>query len=299
MIQKNEKVLAITPYYKVAAIIEALERAGTNIKGFSLLRSEPDLVYKVARLINNEILGSTELDNQLLSLLDDSRFFGPADWLKYYDIEVIGLKLPKPVEELKAILESPCPFVEGKKVKETHYLFCMPFDYTEKPLTVNQWLEIYKHEASINFRGVDDRGHNCGYYDSDYRKLDFSKTTTANYVWYLMFEGVIPDSKNKSFFEQVHFLKNQKYELPRAIEILSMLLLVFEKNKYLIGGSSLISGRTTDPYLVYTQVTIGTMNLNGREIFIYDGPNRNDLPIKTSDITNPNVGVFGYKKLYI
>lgn len=295
MITKNEKVLAITPYYKVTATIEAMERAGTNIKGFSLLRSKPDLANKVARLINNEILGTVELDNQLLSLLDNNSFFGPADWLKYFDIEVIGLKLPRPIEELKAILESPCPFVEGKKVKETHYLFCTPFDYKEKPLTVNLWRELYELENRIIFSWTDDNEYSTPEEGKiDYQELNFSKKT-ARLIWYLMFKGAIPGSFNKTFIEQGNFLKKQGYEVPTAVEVIPMIMLIMEKNKYLTNSelNSAMNGRTADWISIMNHVSINILDYP--DILIYNEP----IEEKTDNIVIHSLGIFGYKKLYI
>lgn len=294
----RERVLSVQSSYQTAATIEALENAGLPLEGFALLRSNnTQMAQKVARLINNELLGSTKLDNQLLSLLDDSHFFGPSDWLRYYGAKIYNLELPMPIEMLENILNKDCPFIKGKKVKETHFLFFLPNNFNGLPLTINQWLEIYKYEVKVKFRGINDYERPCDYQESGYQRLDFSKTLTAGHKWYLMFEGIIPDSKNKGFGEQIAFLRKQEYELPRAIEVLSMLLLILEKNKYLIGESSLISGRTADQYLCYTQVTIGTTNLNGQKIFIYDGPGDAASIVKNNYIINPNLGAYGFKKL--
>lgn len=292
----KEKVLSVLSHYQTSSVLETLERAGLTIEGFKLILSDKNYAANIVRYANNQLLDSNELDNQLLSLLGDSSFFGPSDWLRYYRSKIENFELPISITSLENILNEGCPFSPGRKVKDTHYLFCLPDDYNEAPLTINQWEIIYKHESKITLRGVDVDGHPCNYSDSFYSSLDFSKNETANFNWYLMFKGVVRGSTNKNLSEQKEMLKKRGYEIPKAVEVLPLLLLFYEKNKDLINEGRQIHGRTADEFLTNNTIAIDTECLNGQKIFIYNGIGnffiKNNVTLKS-----PLLGVYAFRKL--
>lgn len=293
---KNDKVLSGMTGYQMVATIEALERAGLNLEGFSLLLSNQAFVEKIVRCANNTILGSTDTDRCLLSLLDDHQFFGPVEWLRHFNIKMKNIDWPDSFHPLETILNSSCPFVLGKKVKETHYLFCLPNDYNGQPLTINQWEIIYKHEKNLAIRSTDVQGITRNYSDSCYQSLDFSKKEKARFDWYLMFKGIIPGSTKKTFSEQKEMLKKIGYEIPKAIEVLPMFLLAHEKNKKLFTSGYQIHGRTADKYSANNNIAINTEYLEGQKIYIYNGTG-NFHAKNNNEIKDSRFGVFGYKKL--
>jgi len=293
---ENDKVLSKITGYQMVATIEALERAGLNLEGFSLLRSNLAFAEQVVRCANNAILGSIEIDNRLLSMLDDGAFFGPTDWIRYFNIKMKTINWPDSFHPLETILNSSCPFVPGKKIKETHYLFCLPNDYKGLPLTINRWEEIYKHKKNLTLRSTDVSGIARNYADSCYQSLDFSKKEQARLNWYLMFKGVIPGSTKKTFSEQKEMLKDFGYEIPCAIEVLSMFLLAHEKNKKLFTSVYQIHGRTADEYSTNNNIAINTEYLEGQRIYIYNGTG-NFRAKNNNEIKDSRFGVFGYKKL--
>lgn len=60
-------------------------------------------------------------------------FFGKEEWEKQYGD--IGYIPPLP-ENIDAILNTPCPFTQGKTVRETHVLFLVPSQINTKPVNL-------------------------------------------------------------------------------------------------------------------------------------------------------------------
>jgi hypothetical protein len=142
------------------------------------------------------------------------------------------------LSKLQAILESPCPFIPGSKVKDTHYLFCVPSKHNEKNLTVMEWYRIHISRCPGTMCSVHDRF----WYD----ELYFANTETARFEWFLMFEGVVPDSCGKKW-EELQGLIPDGYYIPRLVEVLSMCILFDCKNERQVNEKG-INGRTSSVY---------------------------------------------------
>lgn len=282
MINQNEKVCSVLSQYQVTATIEALERAGLPLEGFNLFRSDKKFINNVARYAINLMLGSEKLDSQILSLINDGNYFGPADWLKFYGIKSSNFKLPISINELKIILNKDCPFTTGKKIKETHCLFYLPSYWGEEPLSINKWKELYRVENKILFHGPND------FTWLNYEDFYFSNMH-AHQNWYLMFAGAIPGLIGHNFTQQKTIFDEIGYEFAETIEVVSMFLLFWEKNKRSAEEEeeSYIGGRTSGINSEPNHIVVSTSGKMGREIYIHEG----------RDWNLPNIGAYAFKKL--
>lgn len=174
-------------------------------------------------------------------------------------------------------MNSDCPFTSGKKIKETHYLFCVPGDFDGKPLTINLLEELYRNDdKKISF---DKMGR------IDYTQYDFFQNRTAEFKWFLMFEGTVPSLKNEGLKRQSRVLSVHGYELPTTIEVALMLLLIHEKNGYLVGEEMAESDRTFDILNSVKSVVIET------------GKNGVSIYCTSSTTKSPDISVYASKKL--
>lgn len=181
---------------------------------------------------NSSLTGSAELE-----------FFGPSHWKMRFGINIgDDLRLPISNNQLKKILNEPCPFVAKKSVAETHFLFYLPHSLGKKRFTVNGWNKflVRKRESRIY-------SNKTWYLDEN-----FVKDITPRYHWYLIFRGIIPDSCNKTWEEQLKMIP-ETHEVPFACETLSMYIL---SNKIKHKGPQR-NGRVMDKTSTGQRVTAG------------------------------------------
>ena len=70
--------------------------------------------------------------------------FGKAEWWKYFGY--IGVEPPLPIN-IEEILNEPCSFWPGKKVKETHLLVLIPNTVNGKAFTMNYLGELIRSQS--------------------------------------------------------------------------------------------------------------------------------------------------------
>lgn len=258
-------------HYQVTATIEALEKFGRiNERGFALLRSDKELASQIGKLVFNKLCPPTDVDKELLSIMDDSKFFGPSDWLRYYNLRVEDYNLPISIKELNEILDKDCPFSIGKKIRDTHYLFYLPDSWNGVPLTIKKWQEVY----AKNGKNTDD-----GSFGGFIGCMDFIRKDTRNPIakavakkgWYLMPENLPKVFVSESFSEQIED-KPENYEAAKLIECGPMHFLIFEKNNRRINQFSLsvpCYGNTSD--LDSRNKTIRAGNFSEHGVSVVDG----------------------------
>lgn len=258
---------------ETAATIQALENWGSTAPECKFLRAKPGLAQKIADRLWKEMYGTTEVDEQLLAFLHPSRFFGPADWKRYYNIDFVP-DLPIPILALRKILESDCPFVKGKKVKDTHYLYCLPKEIGGGPITALIWDKIYLGEEEISFK------HHEG---SQYKNVEKDVT---RYQWFLMFEGIIPNTVEKSWQQQLKE-KPEEYEVPKVVESVPLPILIFKKNNGLVVQYDDLdrSWRTID-------------QVDGIHVNVVYRPNELSIYKPGDDGVFPYTGLYLFRKLY-
>lgn len=280
-------------HYQVTATLEALERWGRiNERGFALLRSDKELVNQIGKQVLQKLCPPTDVDQALLSIMDDSQFFGPADWQRYYNLRVSNYDLPIPIEELNKILEEKCPFNKGKKLRDTHYLFYLPDNWKGVPLTIMKWQEIYpesnKGVANESFCGftcyIDIKNNNCVSL-----ARDCTQKTVAQKGWYLMPKN-LPKILEGSLSKQLKD-KPKTYEVAKLVECVPMHFLILEKNDEYInqyGWATPYHGNTAD--IDSRKETIRAGNFGKFGIKIMDGFTIKSTPIGYGSI-------FLYRKL--
>jgi len=273
MNEKDGRVLSRMTHYQVTANLEALERWGRiDERGFRLLRSDKELNEQIGKLVLEKLCPPTEIDLALLSIMDDNDFFGPADWLRYYNERVEDYDLPISIEKLNNILEEDCPFTRGKKIRDTHFLFYLPKNFHGNPLTIMKWQEIYPKsrkstdkESFCGFSGYID-AKNKDYHDS--LAVDCTQKNVARNNWYLMPKNLPKILGDKTFLEQA-MDKPDTYGIARLIECVPIYFLYFEKTGGRVNTFSLTSpfnGNTSDVDSRKETIRVGTFSESGVDI---------------------------------
>ncbi len=117
------------------------------------------------------------------------------------------------------LLESPCPFNEGKLIKETHFPFLGLPTMNGVPLTVAKWRDIFPLSFSFPSGNL------------SYLGQPHMHKTTLELRWYLMLTDIIPGSVNKTPGEQMKMIPSE-YELPLMIEEVTKSMLIMQKTGY-------------------------------------------------------------------
>ncbi|MDJ0652219.1 MAG: hypothetical protein QNJ27_04370 [Simkaniaceae bacterium] len=141
-------------------------------------------------------------------------WFGKEKWEKYFG--EVGVEPPFP-KDLASILQSPCPYWEGKTVGETHMLVLIPQFVNGRALTLN-FLEGM-------IQSPQGGGHKTkySYYSPLTRQHIGSRPAPPSY-WALMTKHTLPSSKCKTYSEKQALIKNP-YAIPRALEIATGILM--------------------------------------------------------------------------
>ena len=159
----------------------------------------------------------------------NSKPFDADAWEKHYGkVEDV----PKP-DNIEEILNAPCPFWPGKKVRDTHMLTLIPATVDGKPFTLDllsqlisepkRWCKgqyvtgLSVHNThNMPFIGV--RGQLVGFGAVGEQPMD-----KAPY-WVLMTKELVPSSKNKDYLGQQNLVKEYtkksgvSYDCPQLLE---------------------------------------------------------------------------------
>lgn len=146
--------------------------------------------------------------------------FGPAQWRTYFGD--VGEAPPLPAG-LNEILQSPCPFMPGKRIRETHKLFLVPRTLDGRPVSLDLIGEIIERPL---------RGHPARYlYFSSYVKADIGAKSVPEAHWCLMTRDVVPGSVGMDYVDQCAFMETQqarigvRYDIPTTFEAALCILL--------------------------------------------------------------------------
>ena len=145
---------------------------------------------------------------------------GKMLWERYYGHVGSEPSLPSNIEE---IMDSPCPFWEGKKVKDTHLLVLIPSHVAGKPLTLDYLVKLIERPQE---EGYETRCHS-----REYRDARIGSQSPDSSYWVLMTRDVLPGSRNKSYEDQCALVADHAnctglgYEVPRALEAVVVMLL--------------------------------------------------------------------------
>ena len=163
------------------------------------------------------------------SVLDASvwaRYFGAVDsspslWARYFGAVDSS---PSPPSGIDQILNSPCPFWEGKQVRDTHLLVLIPSYVAGQPLTLDYLGQLIQRPQG--------GGHATKYdfYPSYTRSAIGGQSPSSSY-WVLMTRDVLPGSRWESYQEQCALVADHAkrtglgYEVPGALEAAVVMLL--------------------------------------------------------------------------
>jgi hypothetical protein len=157
---------------------------------------------------------------QLAQVLVSSLAFGEKQWKQYFGEVGAAPRLPVEIGE---VLNSPCPFWEGKQVKDTHLLVLMPAKVNDKPFSLNLLKELIQNPKE----GV--RSPKRYPYNKDVRSV-LGKQSFDNAYWVLMTREVLPKSRTESYKAQRALIAGHAirtslpYELPGALEAATAIL---------------------------------------------------------------------------
>lgn len=208
-----------TPYSEITATLELFDRYEVTREHFTRLRSNK--VY--AESVIKEIVGTkikTFLAARRVKAIMSPNFFGAEHWQDFYGIFFNQNEIPH-FPWKKEVLDSPCPFVKGKSVKETHFAFLGIPSINGKPLTILEWHKLHPAWSQLRFHSYAPNTWYANHY--------FAETTTLSFRWYLMPLVIVPNSTDKTYQKQVAMLPTD-YEVPYAIEEITKFILFHRKN---------------------------------------------------------------------
>jgi hypothetical protein len=146
--------------------------------------------------------------------------FGVQEWSRYFGEIGIAPPLPSDIDE---ILDGPCPFWQGKQVKDTHLLVLLPTKVDDRPFSLDLLVELIQHPKGGGYSTEYD------YYDSDVQEQLGAQSPVRPY-WVLMTRDVLAGSRGKKYSSQqalvAAYVKRTKlpYELPGALEAATAIL---------------------------------------------------------------------------
>ena len=204
---------------------------------------------------------------------------GKSVWDRYYGN--VG-KVPSLPSGIDQILDSPCPFWEGKQVRDTHLLVLIPKRVSGKALTLDYLGELIKSPQG--------GGHatQYRYYWDGIREAIGSQASGSSY-WVLMTKGVLPESRAKSYEDQRKLVADHAkrtglgYKVPGALEAAVVMLL------HHVRSGERLYGNNPWTYTRFRERVEGYHRVVG-------GFSSGGLNFYSNNYDNPYVGVAGLRK---
>jgi len=182
---------------------------------------------KIKEVINNkklltalikttvEIIFPCAVDQQLLRAFSNKNFFSREDWFASNVIldSDSSNSLPVGISSLLKLTNSLCPFTAGKKIKETHFLMCLPKSRHLNDSIINLSISTSSYfglNKEINIEAITNE-------DILHERI----TTTQNHQWVLI-------CKQPVLLTAVKNLK--EYSIASTLDIFLMHQLYYTKN---------------------------------------------------------------------
>lgn len=161
-------------------------------------------------------IDNPDFRRQLVEFWQAGQRFGPTDWETYYGLTPTVPDFPWNED----VLNGPCKFVKGKRVRDTHFAFLGVSEVGGDPLTIMKLHELHppKLQPHLYFSSTEAR----------YNKQEFATQRTCQARWYLMLAEAVPGSTNKSYPDQEAMLPPE-YEVPLGVEETTKNLLYYHK----------------------------------------------------------------------
>ncbi len=133
-------------------------------------------------------------------------FFGAEEWKTHYDVATPEVpEFPWSPE----VLNLSCPFVRGKKAKDTHFAFLGLSEVEGEALSLMKLNIFHPSNKQPKFFSSPD--------DAWYRKQPFATDVAIRLRWYLLLKSIVPGSESKTWDQQLSMLPVE-YEAPTAVE---------------------------------------------------------------------------------
>lgn len=162
--------------------------------------------------------------------------FGKKKWSHYLaDVKQTPLQ-----NNLHDIWEDPCPFREGKKIKETHILCLIPDTTNGKPFTLKSLQTLVAQPqngptATLRYPQGFIWKKNKGALDQTMEKA----------TWVLMTKEGIPLSPGKSYSEQEKILNDKGYQIPTGLVAATCIFAHFLDSEEKLNENSMICCQNT------------------------------------------------------
>lgn len=203
----------------------------------SLYHLPDEILYEVFSYLDNPItLGRCLRVNKqwkkvannegLWKKLYPEEAFNKMKWAKYFG--EIGEEPPLP-RKIYSILNAPCPFWPGKKIRDTHILGIVPKTVDLEELTLNKWKVLISSPKSGNATKFDEIA------DSVATKNAHESPSTS--YWVLMLKDILPKSNNKSIPEQkaliAKLISSTKYDykVPLMLDVIACIFMEYVSTK--------------------------------------------------------------------
>ncbi len=181
--------------------------------------------------------------------------FGKANWAEHLGDIGIEPSLPSDIE---AIMNSPCPYWPGQKVKDTHILVLIPQTVNGKPLTLRSLGDLVKaHDQP---------------YKTQYRYFwpealkEYGDTPAGPSRWMLMTKDVIPGSRGKSPIEQQKLMSKENRE-PKMLEAAVCIFMeLFRSGTRIFGNTIITYTRCKETTSDGDLLAVGGFSLDGLHI---------------------------------
>ncbi|MDD5396111.1 MAG: hypothetical protein PHV78_02575 [Patescibacteria group bacterium] len=258
----NQNGLWTLEFGEIGSTLKALQDRGVTKVHWDRVRTDPDYARKVAEaFLSGEVESPISLE-LVRELMGNERFFGPDDWAALYGARFTKKQLREiarfPWNE--TVLNSPCPFVPGKTIRETHIAFLELDRINGTPLTIMKWQQLQPAPGQPRFYK----------YSSEawYSNQRFAVRTTGKLRWRLMPLEIVPNSEDKTFADQQSMLPTN-YEVPPAVTEVTKAMLYFKKSGQYVNPTRY--GRCSDLTSGGYRVYVGYFDANGLVVDDWDG----------------------------
>ena len=163
------------------------------------------------------------IHHKLARALLGKNFFGVEEWSTLYGINFSKKQLREVAEFPwgEDVLNSPCPFVSGERVKDTHFAFLGLDKLNGSPLTILKLQELHPETGQPKFNSYAPSAW--------YSNEKFAKEVTPKLRWYLMPQSIVSNTTDRDYATQKGKLPAE-YEVPFGIEEVAKSLLFYRKN---------------------------------------------------------------------
>lgn len=202
---------------KCLAEKRSLSSFNPNHVSSSNLKSPDRQINTVGSSFPRNISGKIAEDTSSKNVIPEMAL-GKEIWEKHFGSIEAEPPLPKNIDQ---ILNAPCPFWPGKKIKDTHILVLIPKTINNQPLSLNVLDNLARNPKMGSATELN--------FSHDKRRVEIGNCASGDTQWALMTKDIVPKSTDKMFQDQVNKLYKytKDYTFPEAYEAAACILLHF------------------------------------------------------------------------